>query len=85
MRYWKITVSTNFCGTECEHFFTAESEEDLHQDAAELARENAESYSYLETGWNEGFEDEEAENEWMNENSNWEIIEITKEEYDKNT
>lgn len=54
MKYYKITTSTPYCGTENEHFIATEnpmSEEELRETVEELTRENAESFEYLLTGW----------------------------------
>lgn len=61
MNYYKITTTTILCGTDNEHYIASQtpmSEEELRETAEELTRENAESFEYLLTGWdNENIED----------------------------
>ena len=68
MKYYKITTSTLYCGTENEHFIASEnplSEEELRETVNELTRENAESFEYLVTGWDgeniEGMSEDEIQ------------------------
>ncbi len=56
MFYYKFTATTEYCGTECEEFHKFEnkpSEEELRVMAQEIAHDNAESYEYLVTGWDD--------------------------------
>ena len=61
MFYYKFTATTEYCGTECEEFHKFEVKpklEELNELAEQIARENAESYEYLVTGWdNDNIED----------------------------
>ena len=96
MIYVKFIVSTEYCGTENEIFLAYEDgtpESSIEIDFLERVRENAESYEYLVTGWddenyNEDEEEEKQEDlEWYYESadtcSNWEYI--TEEEYREGT
>lgn len=82
MRYIKFEGGTRYCGTDFESYEAYEEIEDsvLDEIAIDLAQDNAESYEYLETGWDEDFEDEEdRENYYADAYCNW--TEITEEEY----
>lgn len=58
MKYFKITCETPYYGTTIEEYLKAETREEAVDSAEELARQNAESYEYLVSGWdNENFED----------------------------
>lgn len=62
---YKVTCTTPYCGTDMECWVFADSEEDI--DKADLdmwIQENAESYEYLATGWEEDFEDEQARDDY---------------------
>ena len=97
MIYVKFIVSTEYCGTENEIFLAYEDgtpESSIEIDFLERARENAENYEYLVTGWNdENYEEDEEEERQEDlkqyyENaedyySNWEYI--TEEEYKEGT
>ena len=68
MKYYKITTSTIYCGTDNEHYIASEepmSDEELQGTVEELTRENAESFEYLLTGWNgehtEGMNEDEIQ------------------------
>ena len=70
MFYYKITVDTPYCGTNNEHFVTYKEEPttaELDELAEELSRDNAESYEYLVSGWDdemfEGMSEEERADE----------------------
>ena len=94
MIYVKITLDTGYCGTENVIFSAYEdgtSEGSIECDFLELVRQNAESYEYLVTGWDdENFDDEEEREqalEWYyddaDSNSYWNYI--TEEEYREGT
>lgn len=68
MKYYKITTSTIYCGTSNEHYIASQepmSEEELQNTVEELTRENAESFEYLMTGWDdeniEGMSEDEVQ------------------------
>ena len=93
MHYYKITTATCYCGTDSEHYIASQepmSKEELLETAEELARENAESFEYLITGWNdENIEDlsEEEVQELLDNyyaDCSYEYEEISKEEYEEN-
>ena len=72
-----IMIFTNYFYLESEG---QEDEEHLNALAEEYNQENAETYSYLATGWEEDFEtDEDEENYYYDCTCYWE--EITEEEY----
>lgn len=92
MFYYKFTATTEYCGTECEEFHKFEVKpkpEELKELAEQIARENAESYEYLVTGWNdeevEGMYEEDVEellnNYYADASCSYE--EITEEEYNE--
>lgn len=92
MFYYKFTASTNFCGTEDEEYHKFEVKpkpEELNELAEQIARENAESYEYLMTGWDnedvEGMSEDEIEellnNYYADASCSYE--EITEEEYNE--
>lgn len=92
MFYYKFTASTEFCGTECEEFHTFENkptENELNELAGQIAHDNAESYEYLVTGWDdENVEDlsEEEREELLNNyyaDATCSYKEITKEQYEE--
>lgn len=93
MKYIKMVVDTDFCGTRDERYFKTEmSDKELDNLGSELAQENAESYDYMVFGWgedaesyaeSEGISIEEAEgmmeDYYANASYYWE--EITEEEW----
>ena len=92
MFYYKITVDTPFCGTECEDYIASKEEltpAELDEMAEELCRNNAEGYEYLVSGWNdemfEGMSEEEQteaiEEYYASCDGSWE--QISKEEYEE--
>lgn len=89
MKYFKIVCRTPYSGTDMEVYMTAEKEEDLYNEAEQLNLQNAESYEYLVTGWDDDEFDNEDDRLEALENyyadSNWDIEEVTKEEYEENT
>lgn len=83
MKYYRITYGTRYCGTEDEEYVTfsdTATEEDVEEYAMELARQNGESYEYLETGWDGTFEDEDDEESYY-EDCWYQIEEVTEEDY----
>ena len=89
MKYFKIICETPYSGTDMEEYKTAEKEEDLHDEAEQLNRQNAESYEYLVTGWDDDeFDNDDDRQEALDNyyaDCNWYIQEVTKEEYEENT
>ena len=89
MKYFKIVCETPYSGTDMEVYKTAEKEEDLHNEAEQLNLQNAESYEYLVTGWDDDeFDNEDDRQEALGNyyaDCNWYIEEVTKEEYEENT
>lgn len=92
MFYYKFSASTEYCGTEHEEFhkFKVKPKPDeLEELAGQIARENAEQFEYLVTGWdNENVEDmDEAEVEELLNNyyadASCSYEEITKEQYEE--
>lgn len=93
MFYYKFVADTPYCGTENENYVCSKeklSEAELDEMAEEFARENAEGYEYLITGWDdENIEDmsedeisEMIDNYYADCHCSWE--EITKEEFEEN-
>lgn len=91
MAYFEIIVDTPYCGTRQEEYIECESMDEAVSIAEELCRNNAESYEYLVSGWDdENFEDmsEEEQNEELEEyysNCDWCVNEITEEEFLENS
>lgn len=90
MFYYKFTADTIFCGTENEyHVVTKEplTEKEIDSMREEFARENAESFEYLLTGWeDDAFEDEDEREEALNNyyaDAECSCEEITKEQYEE--
>ena len=90
MAYFQIIVYTPYCGTVQEEYIECESMAEATSIAEELCRNNAESYEYLVSGWdNENFEDltEEEQAEALEEyyaDCDWCVDEISEEEYLEN-
>lgn len=86
MKYIKINFGNEYCGCDGEKYLAFEddsTEEEIDEYAYELAIENANSYSYLYTGWENDFEDEDdEENYYSNIEFFWE--EVSKEEWIEN-
>lgn len=94
MFYFKFMAETPYCGTNVEEYHKFDempSQAELDEIAECLCRDNAESYEYLVSGWDdENFEDmteeeqqEEIDNYYADCYCEWE--EISKEEYEENT
>jgi hypothetical protein len=94
MKYYKFIAETPYCGTEMEDYRSFDyepTEAELEEIADELCRENAESYEYLVSGWDdENFEgmteeeqQEEIDNYYADCYGGWK--EITEEEFLENT
>lgn len=94
MKYVHFHLTTEYCGTESDEYAKysdSVKEKEIDEDCYELARNNAESYEHLCTGWHgedlEDYTEEEREQElsWYYDealsNSYWEFI--TKEEYEE--
>ena len=86
MKYIKFSGGNGYCGCEFEEYQAFDdnvSEETLGEIAGDLAQNNAESYEYVATGWDEDFESEEDRNSYYEDvYCGWE--EVTKEEYEEN-
>jgi hypothetical protein len=91
MFYYKITADTPFCGTNCEDYVASKEEltpAELDEMAEEFCRNNAESYEYLVTGWDDEMledmtEEEQTEiieNYYADCDGSWE--QISKEEFE---
>ena len=93
MFYFKINAETAYCGTDIEQYYQFEekpTDEELDELTKSVVRDNAETYEYLVSGFNdEHFEDmteeeqeEELENYYQNCSGSWE--EVTEEEFLEN-
>ena len=86
MKYIKFYGGNGYCGCDFEQYEAYEddvTEEALAEIAYDLANDNAQSYEYIATGWDEDFEsEEERESYYENIEYGWE--EVTKEEYEEN-
>ena len=94
MFYFKFTAETPYCGTDVEEyrkFTTRPTDAELNEIAESMKQDNAESYEYLVSGWDdenfEGMSEEERQEELDNYYADcyggW--VEISKEEYEENT
>ena len=88
MAYFQIVVDTPYCGTRQEEYIECETMNEAVSIAKELCQNNAESYEYLVTGWDDDYFDTEDERdealEDYYENCDWCVNEITAEEYFEN-
>lgn len=85
MRYFKFVADTPYCGTENEYFLECRddiTEEELNDYAEQFRFENAESFEYCATGWDDDFETEEDRQSYY-EDCVCNYEEITKEEYEE--
>ena len=76
----RIIYSNGYCGCNESKVLEVEDIEEAENYAAESIYDYADSYAYVSTGWNTGFESEEEE-EGYYENCTYNIEEITEEEY----
>lgn len=90
MYYYKFTADTIFCGTENEYFVATKeplTAKEIDEMREEYARENAESFEYLLTGWeDDNFEDEGERDEALTNyyaDAECSCEEITKDEYEE--
>lgn len=57
---YKVTCYTPYCGTDTTYWVFADHEGDIpKEELDDWVHENAESFEYLATGWDEDFETEE--------------------------
>ena len=86
MKYIKFYGGNGYCGCDFEQYEVYEddvTEETLAEIAYDLANDNAQSYEYIVTGWDEDFESEEEKESYYEDiEYGWE--EVTKEEYEEN-
>lgn len=90
MRYFKFIAETPYLGTESIDYYAFEDNittEELEQIAEELEIQNAESFKYMVTGWNDDeYEDEDERQAALDEyytDCYCIYEEITKEEYEE--
>ena len=90
MYYYKFTADTIYCGTENEYFVATKeplTAKEIDEMCEEYARENAESFEYLLTGWeDDNFEDEGEREEALTNyyaDAECKCEEITKDEYEE--
>ena len=76
----RINYSNDYCRCDESEVLEVENIEEAEAYAEENIYEYADSYSYVATGWDEGFESEEEEEAYY-ENCTFDIEEITEEEY----
>lgn len=87
MRYIHFFGDNGYCGTDYHHFEAfpdSASDNFLNGVSDDMAHDNAESYSYLATGWDGSFESEEEEEQYYQDalaNCVWE--ELSKEQWDE--
>lgn len=87
MKYIKFYGGNGYCDCDFEQYEVYEdkevNEDFLNDIAEELGMDNAQSFEYVVTGWDEDFESEE-DREIYYENIEYGWVEITKEEYEEN-
>ena len=76
----RINYSNGYCGCDESEVLEVKDIEEAEAYAAEAIHDYAESYSYVSTGWEQDFESEEDEEAYY-ENCDFDITEITEEEY----
>ena len=85
MKYYHLSGGNGYCGCDWDEYVVFYDDvliEDVIAYAMQLARDIAESYEYIATGWHKDFESEEDREEYYDnamDHTNWE--EITEEEY----
>lgn len=87
----KFTADTPYCGTELTEYQEYDKKPDdwwLDELAEEIGRENAGSFEYLVTGWNDDMFDDDEERDSALEDyyasCEWGWEEVTEEEYLEN-
>lgn len=89
MKYVRFYGGNGYCGCDYEYyesFGDDVSESEIETYATELGYENAESYEYVVTGWNEDFETEDDRQEYYEDALSycgWDYC--TEEEFEENT
>ena len=89
MKYVRFYGGNGYCGCDYEYYESFDddtSENEIETYATELGYENAESYEYVVTGWNEDFETEDDRQEYYEDALSycgWDYC--TKEEFEENT
>ena len=61
MKYVRFSGGNGYCGCDYEEYVMFDDdcpEDEIENYSIELAYQNAESFEYVETGWNSDFEDE---------------------------
>ena len=88
MAYFQIVVDTPYCGTRQEEYVECETMDEAIAIAKNSCENNAESYEYLVTGWDDDYFDTEDERdealEDYYENCDWCVNEVSAEEYFEN-
>ena len=89
MKYVRFYGNNGYCGTDYEEYVAFDddvSENEIEDISNDYAYENAETYDYMEHGWNSQWESEEDE-EWYYDNAmgycGWHYC--SEEEYKENT
>ena len=90
MYYYKFTAHTIYCGTDNEYYVATKeplTDKEIDDMREEYARENAESFKYLVTGWEDDeFDNEEDKQEALDNfyaDADCTCEKITKEEYEE--
>lgn len=88
MKYVHFSGSNEYCGTDYDEYVVFEddySESKICEYSDELAYSNAESYEYMETGWDSDFESEDDREAYYDNAMtycSWDYC--SKEEYEEN-
>lgn len=86
MKYVKFMYDTPYCGTDGEEYLAFDdniTEKELNEILNDMVYQNAESFEYCATGWDEDFESEEDREAYYEDCSgNW--VFVSEEEYSEN-
>lgn len=86
MKYVQMWAENGYCGCNAEQYLEYEdntTDKEIDIDCDEMIAKNAEDFAYVATGWNNGFEDEQAEADYYVDcTGGWEYV--SKKEYLEN-
>lgn len=85
MRYYRLHGETAYCGTDVDAYLAFPDDEELDVEDHEetMLQDLFDSFSYLETGWNEESDDPDFEENFKADCTVY-LVEITEEEYNEN-
>lgn len=84
MRYYHYHGETNYCGTDIDEYLAFPDDEELDVEDYEenMLQQLFDSYSWLETGWDEDSDDPDFEENFKADCTVY-LVEITEEEYNE--